>query len=234
MADHLCHLDVGRKEARAIADLLLSGQQENRKTVLEFLVSPEGREIHRAAQERNAQERLWSEREFHVALAKRAGDGLGDLLRAIMAYESFARTLQDAFEDCLCEMSRWRGKTSPSALAKQKNVVKAAKRVPDLVAQTAEALSPIGESVRFQEIFDELAERTTAKGWVQLLLDHHMKIQRAKPPGGKAPWFERMDDGSCMIRPGYVRNAGGRGDDAYVHAYRLAPLWSFAADLRLV
>ncbi len=236
MADHLCHADMGRKEARTIAGFLLSDQAGNRKALLDFLVSPDGQKIRNAIQERNDCERIWSEREFHAAMVKKADGSLGALLSTIMTYETFARTLQDAFDDCLCEMSLRRGKTSMSALAKQKNVVRAAKTIPDLLTRTAEALTPFGETVRFQNLFDALAERTTPEGWVHILLDHHTKVQKAKPPGpgGKAPWFERMDDGSCVIRPGYLRDKGGRGDDAYVHAYRVAPLWSFATDLRLL
>jgi hypothetical protein len=234
MADHLCHTDVGRREARTIAGLLLSEQGGNRKAILEFLVSAEGQKIRNAIQERNDRQRIWSEREFHAAMRKKADGELEALLAAIMTYETFARALQDAFDDCLYEMSARRGRTPASALARQKNVVRAAKTVSELLAKTAESLTPFGETVRFQDLFDPLAERTSIEGWVHLLLEHHKKVQTAKPPGGKAPWFERMDDGSCVIRPGYLRESGGRGDDSYVHAYRIAPLWSFATDLRML
>jgi len=70
--------------------------------------------------------------------------------------------------------------------------------------------------------------------WLEALLKHHCDVQAAKPPAGKAPWFDRFDDGSCMIRTAYIRDKGGRHDDSYVHAYRTGALWSFAADLGLV
>ena len=236
MADHLCHTDVGPKEARMLAGFLLSEQDGNgnRKALLQFLVSPEGQKICNAIRDRNARDKIWSEREFHVALAKQADSSLGLLLAAILSYETFARVLQDAFDDCLYEMSMQRGKTPPSILAKQKNVLRAVKKIPDLLAKTADALAPFGLSVRFQELFGILAERTTPEGWAHILLEHHKNVQMAKPPCGKAPWFDRMDDGRCVIRPAYLRDNGGRGDESYVHNYRVAPLWSFATDLRLL
>ncbi len=82
----------------------------------------------------------------------------------------------------------------------------------------------------FQFVADKLAPRD----WVQRLLEHHRKVQAGKPPNGKLPWLDRFDDGSYMVRTGYLREEGGIGDDSYVHAYRLSSLWSFAEDLRLV
>ena len=90
------------------------------------------------------------------------------------------------------------------------------------------------EAVRFQEHFSSLAERVSSLHWLERLLEHHSRIQYSKPPAGKAPWIDRFDDGSCMIRTGYLRESGGRHDDAYVHAFRTSSLWSFACDLGLV
>jgi hypothetical protein len=98
----------------------------------------------------------------------------------------------------------------------------------------AERLAPFGESVRFQESYASLAERVSDSDWLEKLLEHHRRVQHSKPPAGKASWFDRFDDGACMIRTAYIRETGGRHDDSYVHAYRTASLWSFARDLRLV
>jgi hypothetical protein len=112
-----------------------------------------------------------------------------------------------------------------------KGVKRATKGVPDIFIEVAERLAPFGEEVRFQESFSNLAERVSDADWLERLLEHHCRVQRSKPPAGKAPWFDRFDDGSCMVRTGYVRDKGGHHDDSYVHAYRTASLWSFARDL---
>jgi hypothetical protein len=159
---------------------------------------------------------------------------LRDLLLAIDIYERFCRLLQDAFDDCLLRMSQYQQRIQIGELAKLKGVTRAAKAIPDIFAETTERLSPFGEAVRFQKSFSYLAERVTALEWLERLLEHHRRVQCNKPPAGKAPWFDRFDDGSCMIRTGYIRDVGGRYDDAYVHAYRTASLWSFARDLGMV
>jgi hypothetical protein len=106
--------------------------------------------------------------------------------------------------------------------------------IPAMFPEVVECLSPFDQAIRFQDNFSSLAERVPDTDWLARLLKHHCRVQCEKPPAGKAPWFDRFVDGSCMIRTGYIRDTGGRHDDTYVHAYRTASLWSFAKDLRLV
>ncbi len=229
-SDHLGIYTAGKREARVIKNALLSPSSGYRREVLEFLASPEGQESW--AVEANSRDR--SERRFHTALLPIASPELRELLRAIDIYEKFCRLLQDAFDDCLKYLSQHQQRIQPSELAKLKGVTRAAAGIPELFSEVAERVSPFGEAVRFQEGFSTLAERVTKLDWLERLLEHHRRVQHSKPPAGKAPWFDRFDDGSCMIRTGYIRDAGGRHDDAYVHAYRTGSLWSFACDLRLV
>jgi hypothetical protein len=113
-------------------------------------------------------------------------------------------------------------------------VIRAAETIPQLFSEVIEVLAPFGYSIRFQESFISLAERLPTAQWVECLLEHHIKVQRGKPPQGKAPWYERFDDESYIIRPGYVRDTGGRHDEEYPHAFRTESLWSFAVDLGMV
>ena len=82
--------------------------------------------------------------------------------------------------------------------------------------------------------FNVFGAKWDAIEWINHLLDHHITVQRNKPPNGKNPWFERFDDGSVVIRAGYRKTEGGRHDDSYVHMYRTNSLWTFAQDLELV
>jgi hypothetical protein len=95
-------------------------------------------------------------------------------------------------------------------------------------------LSPFGESTRFSQAFNALADRSAPTDWVDDFLEHHQKVQRMKPPGGKAPWFERLDSGACMIRAAYRQDDVDLDNTEYVHGYRTVPLWSFAEDLRML
>ncbi len=95
-------------------------------------------------------------------------------------------------------------------------------------------LEPYEESLRLQEQFFDIAQMLPPAEWAECLMDHHRRIQANKPPNGKAPWIERFDDGTYMIRTMYRVENGGRHDREYVHTYRTVPLWSFAIDLGLV
>ncbi len=224
-ADHLTPYDAGRKECKLIVNALLDPSEPFRRQVLEFLVSKEGQETLAPA--------VISERRFHEALAKRSDPSLRALLEAIMTYERFSRLLSDAFDDCLLAMSKASGPTPSSTFAATPGVKTAAAQVPKVYQELIEQLSVADESVRFSEAFGAFAESASPADSTERLLEHHRKIQRAKPPDGKAPWFERFDNGACVIRPAYRLDDPPDRDDAYVHKYRTGSLWSFAQDLRM-
>ena len=228
-SDHLGIYESGKHEARVIKHALLNPTSGYRKEVLELLISAEGQQLWT---EETSQD--WpSERRFHSDLVNVASSKLKELLHAIDAYERFSRLIQDAFDDVLLRLSQYQQRIKPSELAGLKGVRRAAKGIPNIFSEVAERLAPFGESVRFQESYTNLAERVSDSDWLEKLLEHHCRVQHSKPPAGKAPWFDRFDDGACMIRTGYIRETGGRHDDSYVHAYRTASLWSFAMDLGL-
>ena len=223
---HLAPYQFGRRERRFLAEALLEDQKGFRREVLQFLVSQRG-------------SRVWlshrSERRFHESLRAHASPTLRRLLRAIDAYEEFSRLIQDAFDDCLYEMTRKNARISPRELGHLPTVKRAARHVPTAFAQAADCLAPINQTaLRFQQAFANLVQRQTAADWAQLLLEHHRTTQRQKPPDGKLPWFELYDNGAYHIRPLYWREEPARNDGSYVHFYRTFPLWSFARDLRMV
>jgi len=222
---HLGLYNAGPKERGLIVSMLLGDDTGFRRDVIEFLVSPAGRQVWEEAA---------SERRFHEALRHGAREELRMLLDAIDAYETFSRFCQTAFDDCLCEMTAQRGKTSPARLGGLASVRLASRRVPEIFGDVLDRLEPFGEAFRFREAFGCLAEPGDAASWAVRLAEHHCKTQRLKPPDGKNPWFGRFDDGSYCIYPLYRREQRGPQDESYVHAYRTSSLWSFATDLQLV
>ena len=219
--DHLSHKKCGKQEAQMILDALISGS-DFRKQVIDFLISSEGQNVWRNSE---------SEREFHRDLIKNAAQELHALLDAILAYERFARLLLDAFQECLMLMTQKRTKISPRELAKSDCVKLAVQKLPDLFPEVSDKLLVINETTRYEEGFSRFSIRMKPEEWVETLLTHHMEIQKNKPPHGKNPWFEQLDDGSVIIRTGYFRDIGGAKDESYVHGYRTFPLWSFMLDL---
>ncbi|WP_447978471.1 hypothetical protein [Candidatus Nitrospira bockiana] len=234
IADHLGPYDAGAKERRMLASLLVGHEKGFTREVMDFLKSAQGMNVYHKVRERNDTDSVWSERPFHEALRTVASPSLKELLLAIDAYEVFARLLQDAFDECLYILSKSKGRVAALELAERKLVREACDRVPGQFGRITDCLYLFGASSGFIQSFQFVSEKATPKEWVQRLLEHHRRVQIQKPPNGKLPWVERFDDGSYMVRPGYLREEGGIGDDSYVHAYRLSSLWSFAEDLRLV
>ena len=225
ISDHLLHHDIGTREGELLARALFDSGTGYRGIVLDLLCSTEGQRIWNGGN---------SERLFHDKLRKKADKSLSMLLDAIQTYELFSRLLQDAFDDCLYAMSRSTARTSVKHLAGMEGVVRASKLVPDIFNPLLELLEFQSVGGSFMSTFIPLAEKGSAVDWVAALLQHHMGVQRRKPPNGKRPWFEYLDDGSYYIRTGYARDEGGRYDDEYAHQFRTSPLQSFANDLRLI
>ena len=229
IAEHLAPDAIGVQEGKALSQALLHGEGF-RGHVIEYLVSSEGQAILAKGTSNGA----ISEKAFHRGLRKATRDSLGYLLDTINAYERFCRLLQDAFDDCLYEMSRSKRRLSPRDLSQCQSVVEASQKAPDQFERLLDMFLPYGLGPRFQETFLDVAERGSAEAWAVSLLEHHRRIQRQKPPNGKAPWIERFDDGAYLVRTAYLRDEPGLHKDEYVHFYRTQPLLSFVRDLGMV
>ena len=222
--EHLDLYDAGPVEADFINHLLLDDLEGYRREVLEFLISADGRKAFEVDR---------SERTFHAALRPRASDELAPLLDAIERYELFSRRCQNAFDDCLVEMTRTRGKTSLTQLGLLPSVQRASREVPDLFEQSLARLEP-AESTRLSHFCERLAARCSATEWAGGLLQHHCDTQRRKPPEGRQPWIVLLEGGHWRIRTRYQREEPAAQDDHYVHAYRTNSLWNFARDLKVL
>lgn len=230
LAEHLSPDDIGKRERACLKQILRRDGTGYRREILDCLATADGQQALANVTKRGRS----SERSFHRALRKHADPSLSQLLETINTYEKFARYLFDAFEDCLFEMSQAKRRVSASQLgASCKSVSRAAERVPDAYKAAEAMLSDYDLAGRFQETFRDFAEPRSAEEWTSCLLEHHRRIQRDKPPNGKAPWFERFDDRTYIVRAGYVRNEPHVHEDEYVHMYRSNALMSFAYDLGL-
>jgi hypothetical protein len=223
--DHLFPNEIPQKETEVLQRLFLSEKDSHRAEVIRFLISSKGSNIYQNTN---------SERNFHTALRTNSGKATHQLLDAIEAYETFSRLLQDAFDDCLAAMTKKRDRISPKELSREEGCKKAYREVPEMFQKVSDFLEHFDQAIRFNENFGSFAEAVGAEEWTRMLLDHHVKVQRKKPPNGKNPWFERFDDNTVVIRAGYRRMEGGQNDASYVHAYRTKPLWSFFSDLRML
>lgn len=224
--DHLAPGRMGDAEAEYLKAGLLSSASGFRREVIEFLISRTGRKAWESAR---------AEREFHAALRPTASLQLAELLDAADSYERFARIVNDAFVDCLVELTLARRRLSAAELAQCASVAKAVNELPKLFVEIRDRLEGIDDLLaRFDTSFGRLGDRVRAEDWVRTLIDHHTSNQRRKPPAGKAPWVEQLDDGRYLVRALYRTEKAGAHDDSYLHAYRTRPLWSYVQDMGLV
>lgn len=223
IADHLHPLKMGPFEAEWLKKRLLVEPTGHRGEMMRFYGSRDGA---RASSERMAHEAL---------LKSTTSPSLKVLLKAIGAYEHFARLGQNAFDACLVEMTNAHGAVDMKSLADLPAVKTASLAIPERFARTSELLErqSVEMGLRFRQSFDTLGITSSTVDWVARLLDHHVKTQGNKLPLGKRPWI--LGDGATWrVRPLYAREEMPVkmpvGEWLYVHAYRMSPLSGFLED----
>lgn len=225
VARHLHPSGLGVREARLLRELLIRPAAGYRDRLVHAFTTTELRDGWQAEA---------SERVAHDALIAAATGEFRQLLEAIQIYEAFARLLQNAWEDMLFAMTRSLRRVHPADLATEPGVVSAAQGASRLYAELLPQLDVLPQPVTISPSFHRFGEPLAPADLAEQLLLHHVEVQRAKPPHGKAPWCERFDDGSVFVRPAYRRKEGATLDDRYVHGYRTRTLMTFLDDLRRV
>lgn len=224
IARYLSPVRCEGRERELVLETLLDTQEPFRRSLVEFL----GTEPGFRAWETNGRER-----EFHEAFLPHADPDLAGLIRAIMEYEAFCRTLIDAFDACRQALSHSRTKLNFTALAGTAAVSDAAQAIPGLFQRAHTALQNLGaglprrESLRFQERFGAFEFSLRPDAFAKTLLAHHTRIQKAKPPNGRLPWVDVFPNGDVYIRPMYQLMRWSPSPGAYVSGYRTAPVSSF-------
>ena len=159
------------------------------------------------------------------------------LLGAIRGFESFARSLQDAFDVLKSEAARPDAQGFVvSAIAGDKDFKRS---VNGLHKRFEAAHRAIGEvaiaSLSIQNLFTERFEAFSAPldpgACALALCEHHLKIQRGKSADGKRPWFDRLGADLIYIRHAYREARRDIAPGRYLHEYRGRPIGRFRADL---
>ncbi len=220
IAEKLAPKSPGKKEMALLYEKLTDDSSISREELIGFLISPEGKKALETE----------SEKEFHIQFLSRANEAKSILL-AIQAYEKFSRLLFNAFYQCLKSMLKKQSKGSLVDFSKLEYVQKAFKELPDAYKELDEKLeSFLPEAKEFSERFMNLRESQNIQEWLKLLFDHHMIVQKQKPPrGGKAPWIMEHDHGNYLLNNTQALDQDL--SDEYVHQYRTFCLQSFMKDL---
>lgn len=159
------------------------------------------------------------------------------LLRAIKAYEGFARRMQDAFDLLRAEASKPDCIKYPiPEIAKDKDFMLVASNLNshfESAAQELNNVSGLGPSLQYQfcERFRRFAEELSAEACALELCEHHAAIQKGKSELGKRTWFDRLDAECIYMRHSYRIRRQQLKLDRYVHDYRGWPIRNFWGDL---
>ena len=176
------------------------------------------------------------EERLHAELERQA-PACGALVRAIRAYETFARGLQDAFDVLRAEAAApdARGFVVPH-VARNEDFRASVNRLDEQFAAAHRALSEISVTAvslpnLFDKRFGKLAEPMDAQTCALALCEHHEEIQRAKSAAGKRPWFDRIGGDRIYIRQSYRVRMPEVASARYLHTYRGEPIRRFRDDL---
>lgn len=219
IADSLAPKSPGKEEAAIIFEQLLKGETASRAELIKFLMTSEGQSLIENG----------SEKAIHTALLQ-ISPSCKELLLAIQAYEKACRLLYNGFYEILQYLTSRKGRVSIYTLAELSNVKEACNQLPIAFLEIDKCFEPFAtELILFTENFQSLRETYEPVEWVRLLLEHHFRIQKNKPPSGKAPWvLEYTKDEYLLLTNQSIDVALS---DEYVHQYRTNSLQSFLIDL---
>lgn len=229
---YLRHSTVsGKAEAAELRRLLIepgiSDSDGNRREILRAVESPAAAAVLKG-------DGPAAEASFHDLVRPGASPNLKVILDAVRAYENFIGALQWTFDDLLLALSEHANLIDLKVTAaKISGLEKRAAKFPILLKEATAALSPVpGLAERFGALFGAFGVKSDGVELLRLLLAHHERVQKDKPPEGKAPWIERKDD-LIAVRLRYRRNSGGADDGRYVYFYRSSPLFDLLGSLKV-
>jgi hypothetical protein len=217
-------LSPGKAEKRCIRQLLESDLK--RQEVLSFIVSPAGKKFLTNTD--------LDERDFLEAFAKTASAELKSTVQAIIAYETFARRLNDAFYDILMILAE----NSFGLTAKEissKLVIKAPRYHIQIHESYLNALNAFAKHTEPQltqrfEVFARFEALLNPERCTEEVLHHHEMNQQNKSTGTKNSWLFKSSE-RWLVRAGYAHRNQAAHDDSFLNYYRLNILRSFLSDL---
>jgi hypothetical protein len=210
------HPDQARPgERRLLRSLVTGGEHETRAELAGHLTGIE--------------EDL-SEAELLAAVRSSCSPALGHIVDAVAAYERLALRIDVAFRT-LCAVSHSMGAQPLTAASVEKHemIARCARELPDRYRRAAERMAAIGAEGELEERLGEFAIPRPVNELVEMLLEHHERVQASKPPQGKRPWFEPFRNG-WVVRGPYGTADQPQLGARFVHPVRVAALHRFVKD----
>ncbi len=220
----------GPKEAEVLRTILFqAGSREDddhRRQLMRVIAEPKVLELMASKTE-------GKERKFHSILASQATPSLKAILKGIDAYEGFLGVLHGALDELRRVLTPEASLIPIREIAGRSKVFdKASQACSELFQVARDALAEVGLASRFSTQFEVFSQKLSPHEWLEVLLGHHERVQKQKPPSGKAAWFEHQN-GKAGVRPLYRLDSEPRGEDDYVYFYRTTPLFNFLQSLKV-
>jgi hypothetical protein len=221
---HLSVGNVGSREAEVLRALLLHVDKGTQGEYFRLL-------------DRKEFGTLWdslgvpAEREFYGRIQKEVSAELGERLQAIVKYEGVARILDDAWSLVL-----HLGVRHPSSPVTPRDFAEALpdSRGPvplaDAIDQAGGALGGGPAASPFESLTSRFLGVQSKEELFEALIQHHRKVQEAKPPDGKRPWVESAGAG-ILVRPAYRKPKAPEFKSGFVNPYRTVAVASLLRDL---
>jgi len=223
LAEHLSPANIGEKEAACLARFFQDPERE-----------PRG-EMFRLLQKVCDEVDLSEDQIVSASVLRKCSRDLADRLNAIVAYESVCGILEEAFDwiRFLSTHSRER----PIDAGTFAEEVRSASLARDLAgrlgaAEQALAVSSLNVQQKFAQLAKTFAGVRDATDLFETVLTRHDVVQKAKPPEGKRPWFERSPDGATFVRVPYRLAERPSTTHGWNRPYRIHSVLSFLRDLR--
>jgi len=176
------------------------------------------------------------EEELHRKLEKKQ-PAYGSLIEAIRTYETFARSLTDAFEILRAEASRQDVQGfAVTGIATDADFRGCVNNIHQKHAAAYRALAEVTSASmslqnHFGERFADFGEPLSPAECGLALCALHEAVQRAKSETGKRPWFDRMGNDRIYVRQAYRSRRPEVQPGRYVHPYRGWPIHRFYIDV---
>jgi hypothetical protein len=220
----------GKKESETLKEVLAASgageEDEHRRQVMRVMAEPETMKVF-------AGEAVGKERQFHALLATQASPSLKAVLAGVEAYENFIFILHSSFDDLRRALRPERTLIPLSDLVKQKALAGGANQAcSEAYARAYDALKGLGLASRLNAQFEAFSRAMPQESWWETLISHHERVQKNKPPAGKASWLEHQS-GKIGVRPLYRMEKDPRAKEEYVYFYRTTPLFNFMQSLEV-
>ena len=206
---------AGDRERRVLRALLTDNEHETRAELALHIAESDG---------------ALTEAQLLDAVRHLCSAALGGIVDAVVAYERLA-ALVDAVFRTLCFVSYALGTQplTPAGVRDNEMISRCAAELPGRYEAAFERVSAVSADVALEGRLGEFAIPRSPVELVELVLAHHERVQSAKPPSGKRPWFEPLRDG-WVVRGIYGEIEQPRLGDWFVHPVRVAPLRPFLED----